>query len=105
MSPAVSKGKQAAAKAVVVALDVSEGLARALRVRAALNDLSPQDQMRGMIDLPFSRPQRPRLNLSLSEADCRSLGERYSLDPLDRIEIKRAVMRELKMELGSDKEG
>ena len=90
-----SSNKLAAVKAVSVAVDLSEEIARKLRVEAALNDLSPQDQLRKTIGLPFKKPQRPRISLSLRPGDYDYLGKRYGLAEDARNEIKKAILAEL----------
>ncbi len=87
--------KLAAVKAVSIAVDLSEKIGRRLRVEAALNDLSPQDQLRKMIGLPYKKPQRPRITLSLREDDYEYLSVRYGFDIKNKIEIKKAVMAEI----------
>ncbi len=87
--------KLAAVKAVSIAVDLSEKIGRSLRVEAALNDLSPQDQLRKMIGLPFKKPQRPRVTLSLREDDYQYLSERYDISLKNKNDIKKSVMAEI----------
>ncbi|MBL4803116.1 MAG: hypothetical protein JKY45_14625 [Emcibacter sp.] len=90
-----SNKKLAAVKAVSVAVDLSEKIGRRLRVDAALNGLSPQDQLRKMIGLSYKKPQRPRVTLSLREEDYGYLGERYGVKTTDTNEIKKSVINEI----------
>ena len=90
-----SNKKLAAVKAVSVAVDLSEKIGRRLRVDAALNGLSPQDQLRKMIGLSYKKPQRPRVTLSLREEDYGYLGERYGFKETDTNEIKKSVINEI----------
>lgn len=84
-----------AAKAVSVAVDLNEKIGRSLRVEAALNDLSPQDQLRKMIGLSFKKPQRPRITLSLREDDYEYLSARYKINLENKNNIKKFVMAEI----------
>lgn len=87
--------KLAAVKAVSIAIDLSEKIGRSLRVEAALNDLSPQDQLRKMIGLSYKKPQRPRITLSLREDDYEYLSERYEISLENKNDIKKSVMAEI----------
>ena len=87
--------KLAAVKAVSIAVDLSEKIGRSLRVEAALNDLSPQDQLRKMIGLSFKKPQRPRITLSLREDDYEYLSARYKINLENKNNIKKFVMAEI----------
>ena len=87
---------QKALKAVQVAFDTSEDVAIRLRLEAVRGGLSPSDLIRRIVGLPVrTRPVRPRLTVSLSDADFRILAERYGLEPADRLAIKRRVMEEI----------
>lgn len=87
--------KLAAVKAVSVAVDLSEEIGRRLRVEAALNDLSPQDQLRKIIGLSYKKPQRPRISLSLRPDDYEFLSNKYGIDRAKKNEIKKAVLAEI----------
>ncbi|MBL8507922.1 hypothetical protein [Chitinimonas sp. JJ19] len=85
-----------AIKAVQVAFDVEEAVLRAVRYAAYRNELSPSDQIRQVLNLPVStRPKRPRLTVSLAEADYHALGARFGLAAEDRLAIKERVTAEL----------
>lgn len=90
-----SSKKLDAVKAVSVAIDLSEKMGRKLRVDAAFNGLSPQDQLRKLIDLPYKKPQRPRITLSLRDEDYAHLATRYDIDEANKGAIKKAVMAEI----------
>ncbi len=87
--------KLAAVKAVSIAVDLGEKIGRSLRVEAALNDLSPQDQLRKMIGLSFKKPQRPRITLSLREDDYEYLSERYEIRLENKNDIKKSILAEI----------
>ncbi len=85
-----------AIRAVQMAFDTSEELARAVRLEAIRKGLSPSDMIREIIKLPVAgRPVRPRLTVSLSENDFKSLAQHYHLEEDDRLAIKRKVMQDL----------
>lgn len=85
-----------AIKAVQVAFDVEEAVLRAVRYAAYRNELSASDQIRQVLGLPvLTRAKRPRLTVTLDEADYRALAERYGLPPAERLAIKERVTAEL----------
>lgn len=87
---------ESALKAVQVAFDVEEAVLRAIRFAAFRNELSTSDQIRLVLELPVAhRPKRPRLTVSLSEADYVALGQRYGLAPEQRLAIKEKVTADL----------
>lgn len=85
-----------AIRAVQVAFDLEMDVMKTIRMEAAINDVTPSDQMRIVLGLVVAkRPKRPRLTVSLSEADYTVLGQRYNIDPAKRFEIKERVATEL----------
>ena len=94
--PARWKGSDEALKAVQVAFDVEHAVMDSVRFAAFHHEISPSDQIRRLLQLPTSeRPVRPRLTVTLGSEDYALLGERYGLDPQDRLAIKESVTREL----------
>lgn len=90
--PSRWRSSQPALRAVQVAFDVSESVLQAIRRAAYENNLSNSDQVRVVLGLPLQRQaKRPRLTVSLSEADYTLLGERYDLDPGNSLAIKERV--------------
>lgn len=86
----------AALRAVQVAFDVEQQVIEAVRYAALENQLSPSDQIRKILDLPItSKPVRPRLTVSLSDADYASLALRFGIDADDKRRIKEALHNEL----------
>lgn len=86
----------AALRAVQVAFDVEKQVIDAVRFAAFENQLSPSDQIRKILDLPCtSKPVRPRLTVTLSDADYGLLAERFGIDADDKRAIKEALHREL----------
>lgn len=89
-------GSDEAIKAVQVAFDVEQSVLDAVRRAAFDNDLSTSDQIRQLLRLSTSgKPKRPRLTVSLKAEDYEILGERYGVDPTNRLEIKERVTQEL----------
>ncbi|MBH9576948.1 hypothetical protein [Inhella proteolytica] len=94
--PARWKSTDEALKAVQVAFDVELSVMDAVRTAAFLNEVSPSDQIRRLLQLPTAeRPKRPRLTVTLGSEDYALLAERYGLDPEDRLAIKEQVTAEL----------
>jgi len=89
------KKNQSAMKAIQVAFDLDENIGRAIRKTAAENDLTPSAQIRKMLDLPIKMPKRPRLTTSLNEQDYTVLGERFDIDPNNKIAIRHKIVEEL----------
>ncbi len=86
----------AALRAVQVAFDVEQQVIAAVRYAALENDLSPSDQIRKILHLPItSKPVRPRLTVSLSDADYELLATRFGLSADDKRAIKEALHRTL----------
>ncbi|KPJ92956.1 MAG: hypothetical protein AMJ53_08385 [Gammaproteobacteria bacterium SG8_11] len=91
------KRSDKAVKAVQVAFDASEELSAKVRMAATRNGISASDQIRKIVGLPVSsRPKRPRLTVSLSEADYELLAKRYKMTHVDKQAIKAKVMEELR---------
>ncbi|TLU67269.1 hypothetical protein FE810_03015 [Thalassotalea litorea] len=85
-----------ALKAVQVAFDMDEKVQKTIRKKAVDAGLSPSDQIRQILGLPVNkRPKRPRLTVSLNEQDYQILAQKYNLDAIDQLEIKRKLMEEL----------
>ena len=83
-------------RAVQVAFDVEMQVIEAVRYAALENQLSPSDQIRKILALPVtSKPVRPRLTVTLSEADYVLLAERFGIDIEDKRRIKDALHHEL----------
>ena len=82
-------------KAVSIAIDLGEKMGRRLRVEAAFEGVSPQDQLRKMIGLSFKKPQRPRITLSLREKDYVLLAKRYEIKLDNKNDIKKRVVQEI----------
>ena len=82
-------------KAVQVVFELEQAQSKTLRITAIENDLSPSDLIREIIQLPRKKPVRPRLSISLSQADYEMLGKRYELEPNNTIEIRNRIKEEL----------
>ena len=82
----------AALRAVQVAFDVEKKVIDAVRYAAFENQVSPSDQIRKILGLPCtSKPLRPRLTVSLSEADYALLAEKFGVAAEDKRKIKEAL--------------
>lgn len=82
----------AALRAVQVAFDVEKQVIDAVRYAALENQLSPSDQIRKILGLPYtSKPVRPRLTVTLSDADYALLAERFGVPLDDKRKIKEAL--------------
>lgn len=85
-------GSDAALRSVQVAFDVEKQVIDAVRYAAFENQLSPSDQIRTILGLPCtSKPVRPRLTVSLSDADYALLAARFGVAADDRRKIKEAL--------------
>ena len=85
-----------AMKAVQVAFDMDEKIQLSIRKEALEAGLSPSDQIRDILGLPVNkRPKRPRLTVSLAPTDYQVLAEKYGLQAVQQLEIKRKLMDEL----------
>ncbi len=88
-------GRDEAVQAVQVAMDLDTAVARRIRVLAALEDMTPQDFIRRFLGLDFTPARRPRLSLSLGQADYHVLAQKYGLQAEQRTDIKAAIVRQL----------
>ena len=85
-----------AIKAVQVAFDMDEKIQLSIRKEALEAGLSPSDQIRDILGLPINkRPKRPRLTVSLAPDDYQLLAEKYQLNAVQQLEIKKKLMDDL----------
>ncbi len=85
-----------AIRAVQVAFDVEMQVIEAVRYAAWENQLSPSDQIRKILALPcLGKPVRPRLTVSLSEADYALLAQQFGIRLEDKREVKEALHQAL----------
>jgi hypothetical protein len=83
-------------QAVQVAFDVEQAVMEAVRIAAFHENVSLSTLIRSLLGLPVAdKPKRPRLTVTLDEADYALLAERYGLEADDRLGIKEAATREL----------
>ena len=82
-------------RAVQVIFELEQAQARALRINAIKQDLSPSDYIRDIIGLPSKKPVRPRLSISLSEEDYKILAKRYKLKTSEKDKIRERIKTEL----------
>jgi len=91
------RGTEPALRAVQVAFDVEQTVMQAVRAAAFHEDISTSTQIRKVLGLPVAvrKPQRPRLTVTLQDADYALLAARYGLAASDHLGIKEAATREL----------
>ncbi len=90
------RGTDEAIRAVQVAFDVEAAVLEAVRRAACESGLSSADQIRTVLGLDvLRRPKRPRLTVSLTQADYEVLAKRYGLAVDDRLAIKEHVTNDL----------
>lgn len=65
------------------------------RMEACRRGLSPSDQLREVFGLELTKKKRPRLSLSLSEADWAILASRYALKVVNKVAIRKRMEQEL----------
>jgi hypothetical protein len=83
-------------KAVQVAFDVGEEVQQLIRREALERGINPPDRVRQILGLPVTtKPQRPRLSISLSEHDFHVLAEKFNLDDADRLAIRQVAAEKL----------
>ncbi|NOX43809.1 MAG: hypothetical protein GXP19_08785 [Gammaproteobacteria bacterium] len=82
-------------RAIQIAFDLGGDIPDFIRSVAANNGLSPSDQIRKIVDLPYRKPKRPRLTLSLKESDYLDLARRYSVPVSDKEAIREKIREEL----------
>ncbi len=84
------RSEQRAVKATQMAFDVGDEVQYQLRLEALKLGITPSERIRQILGLATSgRTKRPRLSISLSEADFSSLAESYDISDANRIEIKK----------------
>ena len=87
--------RDGAVKAVQVAFELEQRVARCLHEMAIKEGITTSSQIRKIVGLPYSPPKRPRLTVSLSQEDYVVLGKKYDVDSSNALEIKRKIMGEL----------
>ena len=85
-----------AVKAVQIAFDVGDEVNRRIRQEALERGINPPDRIRQILGLPVQKkPMRPRLSISLSEADFGILADKFSVSWDDRIRIRQLAAENL----------
>ncbi len=83
-------------KAVQIAFDVGDEVNRRIRQEALERGINPPDRIRQILGLPVQKkPMRPRLSISLSEADFGILADKFSVSWDDRIRIRQLAAEKL----------
>lgn len=85
-----------AIKATQVAFDVGEQVQYVIRKEALDRNVNPPDRIRQILGLKVSsKPKRLRLSISLNDEEMAFLAEKYQLNSIDPIEIKRRAAEKL----------
>lgn len=88
--------EKAAAAAVQLAFDLGVDTQTLIKKKALDEHLNTSDFIRKILGLHYkNKPVRPRLTLSLSEADFSELADKYGVDPSDRLKIKELAAEKL----------
>jgi len=83
-------------KAVQVAFDLGNDVNQQIRFEALEQGINPSDRVRQILGLPVNaRPVRPRLSISLSEADFTLLATRFAVAPDERLKIRQIAAEKL----------
>ena len=83
-------------KAVQVAFDLGNEVNQQIRFEALEQGINPSDRVRQILGLPVNaRPVRPRLSISLSEADFALLATRFTVAADDRLKIRQIAAEKL----------
>lgn len=85
-----------AIKAVQIAFDVGDEVQYLIKREALDQGINPPDRIRQILGLPVNKkPLRPRLSISLSETDFQILGDRFDVDPGDRLALRQMAAETL----------
>jgi len=95
MSKTPNKWNANKAKPIQVAFELEQEIATKIRIEAAKNNITPSDQIRKIIGLEYSKPKRPRLTISLTDEDYKTLGKKYNISADDKLEIKKKVLEDI----------
>jgi hypothetical protein len=82
-------------RATQVAFELEQNLVENIRQLSIEDGLIPSDQIRKIIELPYSAPKRPRLTISLTPGDYEKLGYKYGIKSLNTLEIKKKIVENL----------
>ena len=79
-----------------IAFDVGDEVQYLIKREALDQGINPTDRIRQILGLPVSKkPVRPRLSISLSETDFQILGERFDVEPGDRLALRQMAAERL----------
>ncbi len=82
-------------RATQVAFELERTVTRHIQQLAVRDGLTPSSEIRKLLGLEYAPPKRPRLTVSLSEADYAHLAARYGLAAGEKMEIRRRIVAEL----------
>lgn len=87
--------ERATLKKIQIHFEFQQEVMRQIRIDAAEARLNPSDIVRRILELSYSKVQRPRLGLSFSQEELELLAQRYDLSEIDEKLIKQKVMAEV----------
>jgi len=87
--------ERAALKKMQIHFEFQQEVMRQIRIDAADARLNPSDVVRKILELSYSKVQRPRLGLSFSQDELDLLTKRYDLTEVDERLIKQKVIAEV----------
>lgn len=76
--------QKAALKKVQISFELAQSVDQQIRIEAAKSGESPSNVIRRVLGLEVSPPVRPRLGVSLSQAEIENIAAHYNADPKDR---------------------
>ncbi len=83
-------------RAMQLAFDVGDEISHQIRLEALQRELSPPDRIRQILGLPVNKkPVRPRLSISLSEADFAMLADKFGVDAGNKLKIRQLAAETL----------
>lgn len=81
--------QEGALKKIQINFELARAVDQEIRLEAATSGESPSNIVRRLLGFDARPPVRPRLGISLSEAELQMLAQKFRLDPEDR----RALVR------------
>lgn len=88
-------GMLAIRKAIQISFDLDCETMNKIRLKSLESGLTPQDQIRTLLNLSTNKPQRPRIGISITEEEISVLAEKYGIKPGDRLALKKCIQSEI----------
>ena len=89
------QSESAKIRKVQISLDFPDAADILLRTLAAREHKAPSAMIREIVGMPSSPPKRARIGVSFNDEELKKLGQRYSIDPEDKAEIRRRLTDEV----------